>query len=169
MAINVDIKIYGFLFFINPEIPQFIIIKTIKIYKTKKCKIIFTKVQTSKISISDNQDILFFHPCILSFIHNKTHTTKLQSNMEKGEKAKTFFETQKFPLILFWLESCTMNILGQFTIHKGVKYSFREEIAFLLHPTSLYGYFGIFFSSLLSYITNITLIHLYIYGYSALF
>ena len=37
------------------------------------------------------------------------------------------------------------------------------------YSTSLYGYFGIFFSFLLSYITNITLIHLYIYGYSTLF
>ena len=54
-----------------------------------------------------------------------------------------------------------MNILGQFTIHKGVKYSFREEIAFLSVHIPLHFMAILAFSSLLSYHTLPTL-HSYI-------
>ena len=41
-----------------------------------------------------------FSLCILSFIHNKnTHNKSSHQIRKKGRKQKTFFETQKFPLI----------------------------------------------------------------------
>ena len=58
-------------------------------------------VQSKRISISDNLNILFFtHVFFLSFII-KIHTAKLQSNMEKGEKAKNFFLKLKNSLLFF--------------------------------------------------------------------
>ena len=75
-----------------------------------------------------------FSSCILSFIHNKnTHNKSSHQIRKKGRKQKNFILKLKNSLLFLssLVESCTMNILGQFTIHKGVKYSIGEEMAFL--------------------------------------
>ena len=113
-----------------------------------------------------------FSSCILSFIHNKnTHNKSSHQIRKKGRKQKTFFETQKFPLIFISVGGILHDEYSGsiYNSQRSKNIPLERRWRSFPYSTSLYGYFGIFFSFLLSYITNITLIHLYIYGYSILF
>ena len=84
----------------------------------------------------------------------------------KGE-GKTFLKLKNIPFHSFQHESYTMHIHCHFIIPNGIRKIIQRRFCFYipLHFMAILA----FSTSLLSYITNITLIHLYIYGYSALF
>ena len=86
--------------------------------------------------------------------------------MEKG-KGKLFLKLKNIPFHSFLHESYTMHIHCHLIIPNGIPKIIHRRCCFYipLHFMAILA----FSTSLLSYITNITLIHLYIYGYIALF